>query len=306
MSDEPRTRPPTRRDDIHLDALKSAELRAALTDALADRPTRVEDLLARHSGLPGPRPNLALAEAFAEAVRAEPKAAKLLERWTAEDAAPDDPRVFLSIAAAFGWVARLDRDANWDAIRELAADERAPVRIGVIHALTTWVARGDGRIDQLLEVGQVWLEVEDRETRFGAAGVVLDVIATRRSLEGLRETSRLKSWLEAVQAAIADAPRAAERSAGRRRALSALPVPMSHVAALRGEDDGLSWFIGCCERAKHPDLRSALEIAIERVRKNSGHAMATPLALALQSSAKPLRDPTLKRQGLRGRGKKGR
>src|SRR5204863_7038971 len=105
-----------------------------------------EDLFLRHGGGPDPRPNLKLAAAFGDelagpgAEDADERApARLLARLAGDDAAPDTPQVFLPMAAAHGWVGRLrarrDVDAAWDALRELAGDERPPVRAATLAAL---------------------------------------------------------------------------------------------------------------------------------------------------------------------------
>ncbi|MFT3756499.1 MAG: hypothetical protein QM769_11245 [Pseudoxanthomonas sp.] len=108
---------------------------------------------------------------------------------------------------------------------------------------------------------------------------------------------------------MADAPRAAERSDGRRRLLLSLPKTASAVVStLRAGERGLEWFVAECERAEHPDVRKALSVAIEHLR-TSGKAQGTQaVELArktLEGSAKPLRDPTRVRQGT-GRGKHSR
>src|SRR5688572_15737238 len=98
------------------EGLKSDALRSALDSALAGDPRRLEELLARHGSMPSPRPNLKLAQAFgAELARSEGRVAQLLERLGANDAAPDTAEVFLPIAAAHGWAARVREERDVEA-----------------------------------------------------------------------------------------------------------------------------------------------------------------------------------------------
>ena len=66
-----------------------------MTAALAGKTAQLEDLLSRFGGY-GVRPNLRLAAAFGAEVSALPgTVAGLLDRLGANDAAPDQPQVFL-------------------------------------------------------------------------------------------------------------------------------------------------------------------------------------------------------------------
>ncbi|HET6283570.1 MAG TPA: hypothetical protein VFH73_21625, partial [Polyangia bacterium] len=131
------------------EGLKSEALQKALAAALAGKPAQLEDLFCRHGCGPEPRPNLRLAAAFGTEIGAFPgAAAPLLSRLGGDDAAPDTAQVFLPIAAAYGWVARLragrDVDQAWDALCPLAADERGPVRVGTRDALLTFAQQPRG------------------------------------------------------------------------------------------------------------------------------------------------------------------
>lgn len=295
------------------EGLRSDELRAALAEALAGRDARLGELLARHGGLPGPRPNLALGAAFGEAIAREGRGARRVLSALAGDGAPaDSPRAFLAIAAAYGYVARIESDAGdaWSGIFEATADDRGPVRVGVIAALVERAARGGGAVDALIAEAEAWLEHEDREHRDAAIAIVLEVIADRAALGGVGQRERLLGWLERVLEATASAPRAAERSPARRKVLGALPGAIASVAGgLRGAPEGVAWLHARLAETKHPDVRAAMEQAIDRLRRGA-HALpgATIDALraSLASSAKPPRDPARIREGVRARGKKGR
>ena len=291
--------------------LKSEELRAALEDALAGEHRRLAELLARHGGMPGPRPNLALATAFGEAVRGLGKGArKVLDTLAREACDAENARIFLPTAAAHGYAARIGTDGvhAWNGLFELCADDRVPVRLGLASALVAWTTRRG--LTPLLVEAEHWITHEDRDHRFAACAIVLDVAGTPGTLAQLEEPARLLTWVEAVVREITDAPRAAERSPARRRLLSALPSAIAEVSAtMRGGIDGMAWLAERLAEARHPDVRVAMEQAIDRLRRGGRAQSAVvveALRAALASSAKPPRDPARIREGMSGRGKKGR
>ncbi len=295
------------------EGLRSEELRAALADALAGRAKRLGDLLALHGGLPGVRANLALAGAFGEAVAGAGKGARaLLDGLRADPAEADSARAFLPIAAAYGYAARLEGDPRhaWEGVLELAADDRAPVRMALVAALSAWCARAAGNVDQLVARAGEWLELEDREHAYAAQAIALDVIADRRGLEGLEDPRALLGWLERLLEAVASAPRAAERSVARRKMLAALPAALAETAAsLRAGHDGVAWLIERAAEAHHADLHRAMERTIDELRRGSRAQRSETLEAlraALATTVKPPRDPTRIREGVRARGKKGK
>ena len=77
------------------------------------------------------------------------------------------------------------------------------------------------------------------------------------------------------------------------------------VAAQRAGERGQGWLQAECERAKHPDVRHMLSDCIIKLSAQGGNAGTVVLRDALAESAKPLRDPTLRRKGT-GRGKQTR
>ncbi len=293
--------------------LKSEALRLALQDALRGLPERLEELLARHGAASSLRPNLTLAAAFGtEIAGLEGRVDQLLLRLGAEDAAPDDARAFLPVAAAHGWAGRLregkDEAAAWHALHELAADERAPVRLGTLDALANLAIR-PGFADRLLEAAMGWLDHDgDRELLFGSAALVLEAFGDPKLLTNITSHDALLDYLTRTLRAIEDAPRSAERSEGRRRVLMSIPRALTNVAVgLRAGDRGMLWLTAECERAEHPDLRRALSQTTEQVR-TSGRTqgdVAERLKQTLEASAKPLRDPSRVRPGT-GRGKHSR
>lgn len=303
------------------EGLRSDALRAALATALSGRPAPLEDLFARYGRAHDSRPNLKLAAAFGAEIgalagsksSASGAAAALLDRLGAADAAPDDPRVFLPIAAAHGWVAlaRANREANraWAALAELAGDERTPVRLGALDALLGFAARpGAKGADALVARATEWLELEDREVRFGAAAVVVEVFGDKQSFAALADPEALLVYLSQALAEIAGAPRAAERSDGRRRLLLSLPKTLGGlVAGFGGGGQGVDWLERECTDARHPDVRDALSNVIVGIVRSqgTGATIVDRLRLALTGSAKPPRDPTRIRPGV-GRNKAAR
>jgi hypothetical protein len=288
------------------EGLKSEALREALRMALAGKPAALEDMMCRHGGGNSPRPNLRLAAAFGAEMAALPgTVGPLLLRLGADDAAPDMPQVFLPIAAAHGWVGRLragmDIDRAWPALADLAADERAPVRLGALDALSSFALRAGGG-DMLVARALGWLDDEDRERRFGTAALVVEVVANRQVLAAIEDLPALLDYLTRAIATVAGASRSAERSDHRRRLLAALPATLAAVAVgLGGDQRGAAWLEAECREARHPEVREALSTAILRSRANKADgqsaAVIARLRAALEGSAKPPRDPTRKRPG---------
>jgi uncharacterized protein YciU (UPF0263 family) len=285
-------------------------LRAALTAALAGRPAELERLLCRLGAALSTKPNLKLAAAFGgEMAMLAGPAVPLLNRLGGDDAAPDTDRVFLPIAAAHGWAGRLrsgrDVEEAWAALGELAADERAPVRLGARDVLVLLGTRERGG-DELVARGEQWLELPDRELRFGAAALVIEALTDRRVLTAVRDRERLFDYLSRAMAEVSSAPRSAERSDGRRRLLLALPATLAAVLTERNDAEAAqAWLSAECAQAVHPDLRAALSNTVVTLadRAHGNHVtLAASLRAVMGLSAKPLRDPTRLRPGT-GRGK---
>jgi hypothetical protein len=280
-----------------------------LSSAQRGDSAQLEQLLTRHGHGHGRGPNLKLAAAFgAEVARLPGAVSALLDRLGRDDAAPDDARVFLPIAAAHGWAHRLreghDVEAAWAALAELAGDERPAVRVGTREALIELTMKDT--VETLIERARAWLELEDREIAFGAAALVIECVGDARLVTVVRDPDALFSYLSRVLEKIDEAPRAAARSDGRRRALTSIADTAAGVIArVRG---GERWFAGECERASHPDIRAALSQALLKLSRGShapGGAVIEQLRKTLEASAKPLRDAARVRPGS-GRGRRSR
>lgn len=298
--------------------LRSDDLRRALDDAAQRRPSRLAELLARHSGLPGPRPNLLLAQAVGDTLATRPaqEALRVLAPLADDVSAPDVAQVFLPMVAAWGYAAlvraRSAETESWSRLAVLGADERAPVRLAAGHALASLAARDSRAGDLLVGAMDGWLSdtelgVEDRDTRWGALATALDAIAERGALTTVADRARLLEVTSTWITQLVEAPRAAERSDARRRSFASISVAAAVFAKdIRGAADGIGWLEVECARARHPDMRRALEGSLDRLRKRGASQRAetlTRLTQALASSAKPPRDPTLERHGTRRRGR---
>ena len=295
------------------EGFQSDNLRAALRDALAGKPAELERLLSCLGAVVTAKPNLRLAAAFGVELAALPGVvAPLLNRLGRDDAAPDTDRAFLPLAAAHGWAGRVrakrEVEVAWAALAELAADERAAVRLGARDALAALAARDNG-VDELLARGLGWLELDDREVRFGSAATVVEVLVDRRLIANVRDHEVLLDYLSRVLAEVADAPRSAERSDGRRRLLTSLPTTLVVVvggSSLR--ERAQAWFEEESTRADHVGVRKVLSDTLARLgapAQGQNRSVVEGMRTTLESSAKPLRDPTRVRPGT-GRGKSSR
>lgn len=282
------------------EGLRSEELRAALELALRGDRTRLEWLLARHGGLPAPRPNVKLAAAFGEELASHGAEGFRLALELADGDADHDAReAFFPIAGAFALCAlerrgaissARERRALDDTLAALASDERPIVRIGAIAALVARATR-EGGADVVVRWGDGWFDEDERERSFATSASVLEVLSERNVLSELREAEALFAFLDRVLDLVEKAPRSSERSPGRRRVLTSLPPTFSAlVPAVRGADE---WLAGRCAKVDHPDMRETLGIVLDRLKgaKLSASAIAT-LEAAYTTSRPPPRDPT--------------
>ncbi|MBC8132924.1 MAG: hypothetical protein H7X95_08070, partial [Deltaproteobacteria bacterium] len=118
----------------------------------------------------------------------------------------------------------------------MAADDRAPVRVGTLDALTTF-ARTPGCGLALVTAASDWLLTEDLDNRLSAAALVIEVLNDRRLVTALAAEPSLLSYLERAVIQVAEAPRSAERLDGRRRLLMSLPPTLATVVATLGSGD---------------------------------------------------------------------
>ncbi len=258
--------------------------------------------LTRFGGLPGPSPNHALAARLAERVVATGR--KDLDDVLAargERTGPGvGPETFFTVTLAFVHAERIRRklevDASFERLDELAGDVRAPVRDAVALALA-------GVASEEL-AGRLALFT----TGFLQGSVALSILADRRALELVADDASLASRVDECFSLVEGASRADERSQGRRRLLEALTETLPTLARRPRVLDL------CAARAAkcHPDVRECLERALDGMRRRgSSKVELGRLSAALDASAPPRRDPTTyvgptRRRGGRAEGRKER
>ena len=286
--------------------IRSEALRATLESALRSGDARdLSAFLARSSHLPGPRPNLELAAAAGAALAAAGRpAAGIVREFASLDADDGTPYVFLPMVAAYALAATIGPDARAAArileeLGELGEDERAVVRRAVEDALATAAPHHPGGVDGFVNALVPWC------SSFERGSVALGAIGDRRVLDAAHDEAALVAAIDAATATLEDAPRAKERDPGRRRLLDALPRTVT--AAATASRQVAEWLAERAATSRHADVRRALEEIVTRLRtKGERKTERTAAATALDASKKPPRDPTLLREGMRGRGKKRR
>jgi len=202
-------------------------------------------------------------------------------------------------------------EGGWLAIARLGVDEDLEVRLDTEQALIAACADA-ARAEALLQRAASWLDDEgDRELRYGATALVLTVLGDAKVLTALRDHEAVLEYLSRAIAMFADAPRSAERSEARRRALRVLPNALSAMVSRMARvsaERGVAWLARECEQAGQPQIRQALSDVIVRLHKDPqgiGRAAAEKLRKTLEASAAPLRDGVVKRPGT-GRGRSSR
>jgi hypothetical protein len=283
--------------------IRSAALLAAVDRAIGGELRGLHDALLRDSGYPGPRPNYALARALgAELAARGEAAAELLATLAAVDADEDRPQAFFPVVAAYAWAgAAMGGGAAQaqEALRDMASDDRPLVRRAVEDAVADVVARDPGRADPVADALAAWMR------DYGTAACALRILVDRRVLDALRDVGRLQARLEDALALVEASTRARERDLAFRRLLEAVPEALTEAAARHAAI--AAWLPARAATTRHARLREALG-DVERRLRDRGERRADRGALArtLDATKKPPRDPTLLREGTRGRGKRRR
>lgn len=278
-------------------------LEQAFATALQGDEIPLRDLLARHSGLPGTRPNEAMLEHFAQLCRAEGRRVDtLLERFIRLDAdiAPGGgPFEFVPMCGVRALGFRVAADARLvkrglSILHDAAEDFRFRVRAEVPMALERILgAHGTAASAEL----DPWME------GYFQAGAVVLALGTKGALAKVPK-ERAIELVSGAFALVEAAPRATARYPGFKALLtsfSALPAIMLRV----GEPflDAIHPWVN----TKRPDLREAL-VSFSRARALTtrfSEAMAG-VQKALSVSAPVPRDPrALPRPTRRRGGQKG-
>lgn len=291
-----------------VDGLRSPELTRALERAVAGSTADLFRQLELQSGLPGPRMNLNLALAFAhECVALGPKAdavANQMAQLPPDEARGASGKEFLSVCGVLAVTARAasatdraTRDRVISLLEEKAEDPRFRVRDAVPIALAMLGAKMKG---DLAERMPGWMD------RYFQAAAVLRALAEPSWLETF-PVSEAERPLELLQAAFDlahDAPRSAFRYPGHKALVEALGT-VPKALARRFGSQMFELYGTWAKQVKIPELRDAILANVDdtQMKKSFGGEMKHVKQL-VEDSKKPPRDPTLIRQGTRGRGKK--
>ncbi|MEO7330182.1 MAG: hypothetical protein ABI193_16525, partial [Minicystis sp.] len=261
---------------IPVEALKSARLEAALEQAIAhDRTDDLFDLLARASGLPGPRANLDLARAMGLSIAAHRgRADALLRRMIATD--QEFVRLIAAVALGARSIAGLDTKTALAGLQELAGDARHSVRSGVVLALRLRItALGEAAVDELAAWTDGYLQ----------AHVALEALAERSILDPLPAAAPVLTRLNEAFALADLSKRADERLQGVRTLRAGLPKQIVTFAARF--PDVIGW-VESAAAMKRPETREVVAETIRLLRKaNLSDAEAKRLDALMTASAKP-------------------
>ncbi|MDF2695505.1 MAG: hypothetical protein K0S65_3888 [Labilithrix sp.] len=288
--------------------LLSASLTAAFERALAGSPADLFRQLELHSGLPGPRVNTKLAMAFAHhCAQTGPKVDDLIYRMA--NLPPDEARgasgkEFLSVCGVLAIGARAMsakensvRDRALVLLEEKADDPRFRVRDAIPLALAMLGTKMTAELGDRLEP---WMD------RYFHAAAVLRALSEPTWLEtyAYEEYDQPINLLHAAFVLAQEAPRSAFRYPGHKALVEALGwVP--RAVAKRFSQQMFDRYGIWAESVKVPELRDAIlqNIADPQMKKPFREEIARIREL-VEASKGPPRDPTIIRQGTRGRGKK--
>ena len=253
----------------------------ALTRALGGEDGPLFGLLARGSGLPGIRINLALAEAFADACASAPRGPELARRMASAsaDAAPGgSPLEMIPVAGVLAAGACAARQPKARAaMLEVLHDACDDLRFRVREAVPLAIARlGEGVLGDLEPF---------MDGYFHAAAV----LAALGRMNPLTDGAGVASLLGKALALVNDAPRSATRWPGYKALLEAIEQAIAPLTLRVGADalDVLAGF-----RSSDPHLRALLVRALDDRRLVTRFGADHQRALeALRAQDKGPRDP---------------
>ncbi len=289
-------------------SLRSSEMAAALTDAVAGKTASLYRQLELVSGLPGTRMNLQLAVAFAhDAARLGPKADRLIfemAEMSPEVARGASPKEFLPVCGVLAVGARAMvgkenalRDRALALLEEKADDSRFRVREAVPLALAMIGHEMKGDLADRVES---WMD------RYFHATAVLLALGEPAWLETFPVESYYApiNLLHAAFILAHDAPRSAARYPGHKalvEALKRVPKALAKRFGVPMFDRLMIW----AENVKIPEMREVILANLDDVQLKKPFAdEIKSIKQAVEGSKKPPRDPSRIVQGTRGRGKK--
>ncbi len=287
----------------HDEGFRNEALSRALDGAVAGKPLPLYDLLARASGLPGTRINRGILDAFSVECAARGKKVDRLVREMIQleaDRAPGGTELeVLPVCGVYAVAARAvseptTRKAALGLLHDASDDFRFRVREAVPVALAS-IGQPIG--DTLLhEVGE-WMD------GFFHAAAVLLAIATPSWLGTLKEEALVLERLDQGFSLLRNATRASSRYPGYKALVDALLIAPREVAIRFGTpafDQLVAW-----TKEKDPALRDLIHKAVESPKITGRFSSEIVRVKAALKGTDPLpRDPTLKVQGTRGRGRK--
>jgi hypothetical protein len=287
------------------EGLRSEALSAAFEDALKGRPERLFVQLRIQSGLPGTRMNTTLAQAFASECAARGKAAdKLIQGMSElqEDTPGQSEREFLVVCGVLAIAARATTDTKDPAMRKKAIrilhDASEDVRFRVREIVPVALAKlGAVMGDTLVHELASWMD------GFFQATAALLAMAQPNFLPMIDDVDAALARLDEAYALAKNAARSTSRYPGRKALVDALTFAPGALAGRFGVpvfDHLVTW-----SKTEMPELRTAIEAVLADKKLASRYAPDLKrVKAALAASLPPPRDPTLAREGMRGRGKK--
>ena len=289
-----------------MEKLRNEEVVAALDEAVAtSKAARLYKLLALASGLPGPRANMVLANAFASDLAARKKKGANNLAFTMAVLSPDEAPgatelEFLPTCGvlAVGACAALDESVRKKAIALLhdsAEDPRYRVREVVPQALARIGAKAG---DDLVAGLASWMD-----GYFQAAAVILaleipEMLAATKDGEAV--LARLQEALDLAH----NAPRAAARYPGHKALMEALGKAPAGIALKYG----VATLDLLCRWAQNqrPEVRAIVEQNLKDKRLVRLDKELARVRRALAEHAPIDRDAARRVHGTRGRGRRGR
>lgn len=283
----------------HPEPIRNAELSAALNLAGKGQYGALYEVLSRLSGLPGPRPNVGLAEAVgAHLAAAGPSADRIVSALAkpAAQAATSPTGTFLPMCAAmaFAYQYLAGQSRALAALEGLADDERREVRDGVVRAL---LVIGRGRPVELVDAIEGWMAT------FMPAAVAVEAIADRSVVGGVSRADAILARFAQGFERIVDAARSDERSQGYRLLMRSLAELTSALAA-RFPERTTQWFD---ERLTEGQgrVRLCIERLLEQTPKGSASRRAMhAIEQRMGATAPAPRDPRTVVGPTRHRGKR--
>ena len=285
-------------------ALKNEALIRALDGAIAGDPRPLYSELARLSGLPGPRANMGVLEAFADAcaLRGERADGLLiaLAKLDADHAPGATPLEFLPMCGVAGLGARasLDKKARaqlLSVLHESAEDFRFRVR----EVVPTALARvGAATGDELVPMLEEWTN------GFFHAAAALRALASPEWSVTLTKAAPVIARMDEAFRLADDAPRATQRYPGWKALIDVLAFAPGKLASRFGVavfDMLVRW-----STVKEPILRDVIEKNLQDPRLVGRHNPEIErVRAALTAALPPVRNPDHYVGPTRGRGRKG-